>query len=166
VPESAERSVMGVWQRIGLWFLCLLVAVALFSAVLSLGLTIAGSARVGLVVSIFRITMMCALPVWCFCLPFVIAVKNAEGSRIWIVPLSGSLLGPLLVGLWFLILQMGGTNEKLMWQGDPLIGWVGSGLAGMIFAFIVGLLTSSIYVVSLKVLHRRSVEAWRRSAQI
>jgi hypothetical protein len=156
VPESAERNVVSVWGRIGWWFVCLLVAVALFSLLLSLWLAIAGSAKVGLVVPIFRITMMCALPVWCLCLPLVIALKNMEGSRIWIVLLAGGLIGPLLVGFWFLILQMGGAHQQTFWQGGPLIGWAGSGIAGMIFAFIVGLLTSSLYVVVFRVIHRRS----------
>ena len=31
VRESSERSVMSVWWRIGLWFVCLLLAIAFFS---------------------------------------------------------------------------------------------------------------------------------------
>ena len=164
MPESAERRVVSVWWRIGLWFVSLLVAAALFSVLLTLWLMMGGSARSGLAVSIFRVTMMCALPVWCLCLPVVIAVKNTTGWRT--ILLSGSLIGPLLMGLWFLVLQIGGASPQTMWQGDPLIGWLGSAIAGMVFAFIVGLLTSSLYLVVFRSLYRRSVAPSRRSAQI
>lgn len=161
MPESAERSVVSVGRRIGLWFVSLLVAAALFSVLLTLWLMMAGSARPALAVAIFRVTMMCALPVWCLCLPVVIAVKDTTGWRT--ILLSGSLIGPLLIGLWFLVLQIGGASPQTMWQGDPLIGWVGSAIAGMIFAFIVGLLTSSLYLVGFKSLHRRSEAGFRSS---
>jgi hypothetical protein len=165
MPESAERSVVSVWSRIGLWFVSLLVGAGLFSLLLSLWLTMAGSAKIGLAVSVFRITMMCALPIWCLCLPVVMMVKDA-GRRVWTILLIGSLIGPLLIGLWFLVLQIGGANQQAIWQGDPLMGWAGGGIAGMIFALIVGLLTSSFYLVAFRALHRRSVATYRRSAQI
>jgi hypothetical protein len=126
----------------------------------------AGSAKLGLVVPVFRVTMMCALPVWILWLPMVMATKEAEGWKISTLLVGGSLIGPLAMGLWFLVLQIGGAHPQSMWQGDPLIGWAGSGIAGMIFALIVGLLTSSLYVAAFRVLHRRSVAAGRRSAQI
>lgn len=166
MPESAERSVVSVWWRIGLWFVCLLLAIGLFSLLLSLYLKGVGFAKLWFILPVFRVTMMCALPIWCLCLPVVIAVKQAAGWRMWTILPIGSLIGPLAVGLWFLVLQIGGASPQTMWQGDPLIGWAGSGLAGMIFAFIVGLLTSSLYVVAFSVIHRRSVAARRRSAQI
>ena len=166
MPESAERRVVSVWWRIGLWFVSLLIAAALFSVLLTLWLMMGGSARSGLAVSIFRVTMMCALPVWCLCLPVVIALKDLAGWRSWTILLSGSLIGPLLMGLWFLVLQIGGASPQTMWEGDPLIGWLGSSIAGMIFAFIVGLLTSSLYLLFFTILHRRSLEASRSSAQI
>ena len=74
----------------------------------------------------------------------------------WAIWPVGSLIGPLAIGLWFLVLQIGGANPQTMWQGDPLIGWVGSSIAGMIFALIVGVLTSSFYLVIFKALYRRS----------
>jgi hypothetical protein len=166
VPESADRRVASVWWRIGLWFVSLLVAAALFSVLLTLWLMTGGSARPGSAVAIFRVTMMCALPVWCLCLPVVIALKDVAGWRSWTILLSGSLIGPLLMGLWFLVLQIGGASPQTMWQGDPLMGWVGSSVAGMIFAFIVGLLTSSLYVAAFKILYRRSLAVSRSSAQI
>lgn len=164
MPESAKRSVVSVGRRIGMWFVCLLVAVGLFSLLLSLFVDSVGLDRLWFVLPIFRVTLMCALPIWCLCLPVVMAVKDAEGWKIWTIVLSGSLIGPLLVGLWFLLLQIGGANPQILWQGGPLTGWAASGAAGMFFAFIVGLLTSSFYLVALKFLHRRSMAAYRKSA--
>jgi hypothetical protein len=129
-----------------------------------------GFAKPWFVLPIFRVTLMCALPIWCLCLPVVIAAKQAEGWKMWAILAAGSLIGPLTIGLWFLVLQIGGASPQTMWQGDPLIGWIGSSIAGMIFALIVGVLTSSFYLVTFKALYRqsvrRSVAAPRGSAQI
>jgi hypothetical protein len=162
--NSAGHSTLSTGRRVALWFVSLLTAVAFFSVFLSLWLTTADSGKAGLIVPIFRMTMMCALPIWCLCLPLVIVMKSLEGWRMWTILLTGSLLGPLLVGLWFLLLQMGGASQPMVSQGDPQLGWAGSSIAGMIFAFIVGLLTSSTYLMGIK-LHRRSV-ADHRSASI
>jgi hypothetical protein len=93
-------------------------------------------------------------------------MKDAEGWRLWIILVSGSLTGPILVGLWFLLLQMGGASPRMLWQGGPFTGWAGSGISGMFFAFIIGLLTSSLYLVVLKALYHRSVGVHSESAQI
>ncbi len=165
MPESAKHSVVSVRRRIAVWFVCLLVAVALFSLVLSFFMNSVGLDKLWLVVPIFRVTMMCALPIWCLCLPVVIALKDAEGSKMWTILLSGSLIGPLSVGLWFLLLQLGDANPQVLSQGGRLTGWAGSGMAGMFFAFVVGLLTSSLYLVALRILHRRAMAAYGKSAQ-
>ena len=164
MPESAKRSVVSVGRRIGMWFVCLLAADALFSLLLSLFVDSVGLDKLWFVLPIFRVTMMCALPIWCLCLPIVIAMKDADGWKLWTILLSGSLIGPLLVGLWFLLLQIGGANPQTLWQGGPLTGWAASSVAGMFFAFVVGLLTSSFYLVALKRLHPRSMPAYRDSA--
>jgi hypothetical protein len=164
--NSAGHSTLSTGMRVVLWFVSLLTAVACFSVFLSLWLTTAESAKAGLIVPIFRMTMMCALPIWCLCLPLVIAMKNTEGWRMWTILLTGSLLGPLLVGLWFLLLELGGASQPMVWQGDPQLGWAGRSIAGMFFALIVGLLTTSTYLIAIKLLHRRSVSADHRSASI
>lgn len=154
--NSAGFSTLSAGRRVGLWFVSLLTAVVFFSVFLSLWLTAAESGKAGLIQPIFRVTMMCALPVWCLCLPLVIAMKNAEGWRMWTLLLTGSLLGPLLVGLWFLLLELGGASQPVVWQGEPQLGWAGSSIAGMSFALIVGLLTTSTYLMSIRLLQRRS----------
>ena len=106
---------------------------------------------------IIRVTVIFALPVWCLYLPVVIAVKDAEGQRIWAILFSGTLIGPLAMFLWSLILLLRGFNQKAVWLSDPLLGSLGGGIASMIFALIVGFLTTSFYVVGLKILYRRSV---------
>lgn len=161
--KSAERSAVSVWSRIGLWFVCLLIAIALFTLLLSLFLNGVGFGKPWFVLPIFRVTLMCALPIWCLCLPVVAMVKQPRGWRMWTFLLIGSLIGPILVGLWFLVLQVGGATPQAMWQGDPIIGWVGSSIAGMIFALIIGVLTSGLYLIGFTILYRRSM---RRSVVV
>lgn len=148
--ESGERNFLfNVLKRIGLWFISLLLAVAAFSQVFSL--LVAKSALMG---PIFHVTTLFALPVGCLCLPFVIAIKHLEERGIWTILLGGSLVGPALLGVWFLVLVLRGADLESTWNGDPLAG-VG-GISCMFFSWIVGFLTMSFYVAALKVLHRRS----------
>ena len=135
---------MNIVGRIGLWFGCLFFSVALLSLLLS---SLGASAYV-----VFRVTMMFALPVACLYLPFVIALKDAEGRRIWTILLSGILIGPAVPGLLGLFLQLRGQlrgeDVHKVWQGEPLTG-VGLGSA-MIYALIVGFMTTACYVIVLK----------------
>ena len=136
---------MNIFTRIGLWLGSLLLAVTLFSLLSGLLFSSIFSLRGALL--IFRVTLIFAFPVWCLCLPFVVAFKDAEAGRIRPILLSGTLIGPAAVGLWCLILQLKGA--RAIWQGDPLIGVGGS--LGMIFALIVGFLATSFYVIALKI---------------
>ena len=132
---------MNVFGRIGLWFGCLLFSVTLFS----LGW---GAAAY----NVFRLTTIFALPVACLYLPFVIALKDAERRRIWTILLSGILIGPAVPGLLGLFLQLRGQlrseDGHKVWRSEPLTG-LGLGSA-MIYALIVGFLTTVCYVIALK----------------
>jgi hypothetical protein len=141
VLASSWRTVISIGRRVGLSFVCLLLADALFSLILALWLTMAGSARISLAIPVFRVAMIFALPVWCVWLPIVIATKDAEGRKIWTILLSGILVGPASIALWSLILLLRGANQQMVWHGDPLLGDLGGGIACMIFALIVGLFT-------------------------
>ena len=153
--KSAERGAVSLWVRIGLWFVCLPLAIGLFSLLLSRFLLDGvGFGKLWFILPIYWVTMKCALPIWCLCLPVVVKVKQAQGWRMWSILAAGSLIGPLAVGLWFLILQLGGATPQSMWQGDPLMGWIGSAITGMIFASIIGVLTSSLYLIGFTILHR------------
>src|SRR5277367_3846761 len=121
---------MKLLTRIGVWFGCLLIAVALFS-LLFVRLFNAG----GDVILVCRITMMFALPVWFLYLPFTVKLKDAEDRRIWIILVSGILIGPLSLTIWCLILQLRGGDAATIWQGDPLAP---STAECMIFASVVG----------------------------
>jgi hypothetical protein len=162
VPEPSDRRLRSVLIRIGLWLVCLLLSVPLFSLVLALSLASSESAAMSAIFPIIRVTMIFALPVWCLYLPVVIALKDAEQRRIWTILLSGSLIGPLAMLLWSLILQLRGFSQKAIWQGDPLLGWLGGGIAAITFSFIVGLLTTSLYVIALRLMHRRSIASESR----
>ena len=159
---SSWRTVISIGGRVGLSFVCLLLADALFSLLLALWLTMGGSAHISLAVTVFRVALKIALPVWCVWLPFVIAAKNregrdTEGRKIWIILLSGILVGPASIAVWSLIRLLRGANPQMVWHGDPLLGELGGGIACMIFALIVGSFTSLFYVAALKALHRRPV---------
>ncbi|HSU61950.1 MAG TPA: hypothetical protein VLI55_21750 [Bryobacteraceae bacterium] len=155
-------------RRIGLWLGSLLVSVSLFSLSLSLlfsSLSLlfngAWSFRVGAVFAILRVTMTFAFPVWCLYLPFVLALRDAEGSRIWTILVSGILIGPAALALLGLILQLRGGNPHLIWHGDPLLGVLGGIAVMMFFAAIIGFLTTSFYVIALKLFYRRSTVTHR-----
>ncbi len=103
--------------------------------------------------------MIFALPAWCLYLPFVIALKDAEERRIWTILASGILIGPASLVAWGLMLQLRGGDPDTIWRGDPLAFGIGGAL---IFALVVGFLTTSFYVIALKVFHRRSTAAKSR----
>jgi hypothetical protein len=133
---------VNVLIRIGLWFGCLLVAVAIFSLFFVRLFSIGSD-----VIAIFRITMMFALPVWFLYVPFIVVLKDAEDRRIWIILVSGILIGPLALILWSFILQLRGSNANT----DPLAG---STAGYMIFSSVVGLLAAAIYGFFLKAIYR------------
>jgi hypothetical protein len=66
-------------------------------------------------------------------------------------------IGPAAIAGGALIAQLKGGDATAIWNGDPLTG-LGAGL-GMIFASIVGFLTTIIYVIALNNFTRRSTEA-------
>lgn len=138
-------------SRIGLWLCSLVVAVLLFSLLLSLGMGGAGA-----IFPIFRVTMTFALPVACLYLPVLIGFRDTEERRMPIVLLGGVLIGPVAMALWCLVLQWRGGDMHAIWHGDPLIGM--GGFVAMLFALVVGSLTTLFYVFGLKA--RRHV--WAR----
>jgi hypothetical protein len=137
---------MSTFSRIGILFGSLLLSAILFS------LSFIELFRAGASLPIFHVTIVFALPVWCLYLPFVIALKDAEARRIWIILFSGILIGPASLAFWCLILQLRGGDPYTIWHGDPLTGL--GGIAAIICALIVGFLTTSLYVLALRVLHR------------
>jgi hypothetical protein len=137
--------------RIGVWFGCLLIAVALFSL-----LYVRLFNGVGDVMFVCRITMMLALPVWFLYLPFTVKLKDAEDGRIWTILVSGILIGPLSLITWAFILQLRGRD---VWQSDPLAPSIA---ACMIFASVVGLLATAIYGISLKAIYRLTTHSFER----
>ena len=142
---------MKILTRIGLWFGCLLIAVALFSLLFIF--IMGGRLTLGAVVWVYRITMTFALPVWFLYIPFIMRLKDAEDRRIWIILVSGILIGPLALTVWCLILQLRGGDARDIWQGDPLAP---STAACMIFASVVGFLATAIYGISMKAIYRLS----------
>jgi hypothetical protein len=98
--------------------------------------------------------MLFALPVWCLYLPFVILIKDAEQRQSWILLVSGVLIGPATIACCALVSQLRGGDVDTIWHSDPLTG-LGAG-SEMIFASVVGFITTVIYVIALKTFARRS----------
>jgi hypothetical protein len=148
MPRSGERRLIKASGRIGLWFSSLLVAGLLFSVLFSRILGGAGS-----IFLIFRVTMTFALPVGCLYLPVLIALRNREEQRMPIILLGGILIGPASMALWGLVLEWSGGDTHTIWHGDPLTGM--GGFVAILFALIVGCLTTFFYYWGLKAtLHR------------
>ncbi len=134
---------MNTRGRLGLWFGCLVLAIAAFSIFLGV--------PVGMDV-ILRITLVFLLPAWLLCIPLIVAFKDAENARIWIILLSGAVIGPLVLVIWCIILQLRGGDAYTIWHGDPVAPGTSVFMA---FAAIVGFVLTAIYGISLKILHRR-----------
>jgi hypothetical protein len=134
-------------ERVFIWLRSLFLAVSLFSLFLSRG------ASVESMVFIFKVTITFALPSWFFYLPLVFLLKDAEERRGWVLLATGFLIGPASMFLWALILQLRGENAHLIWKGDG----EGNGfVANAICAFIVGCLTTGLYVTNVKLISQRT----------
>jgi len=128
-------------RNIGLWFLSVLLSVGIFSLVCA-------AFDWGVAASDFRITMKFALPVACLYLPVVITRRDAAKWRMLVIAGSGIVIGPAFIVLLALIAALRGKPDVI--KGDPL----GFGLvACLIFAFIVGSLTTALYITALKLVH-------------
>ena len=150
------------FRRIGLWLCSFVVAVTLLSLLCCLPFSFRSFAVIFQFTSVLRwflslvlqITTILALPVWLLYLPFVVAVKDAEGPRLWIILTSGTLIGPACLTILGLILQLGGGDAHSIWHGD---GGISLGIVqSMPLAFGVGFVSASLYVIGLRAIHRRS----------
>jgi hypothetical protein len=129
--------------RVGFWLGSLLVSVLVFTLFFGAGRA---------VIFIYRTTMILAFPVWCLCLPLIVKLRDTEGTRIWIILGVGAVVGPFALALWCLVLQLRGGDAYTIWHGDPLAP---STAMFMLFASFVGLLTSSMYAITLKLIYRQ-----------
>ncbi len=141
---------VGALKRVGFSLGALLVSVTLFCVLFTL---VSGSLGTrGSFPFIFLGTLVFALPVWCLYLPFILKLKDAEGRRRWIILVTGTLIGPVAMGLWAaaLLLNTLGLQRIVYEAGDlrPIGALMG-------FAFFVGCLTSAFYVLALRRMLRR-----------
>jgi hypothetical protein len=124
-------------RNIGLWLLSVLLSVSLFSWGFP-----------GLFARNFLITMKIALPVACLYLPIVIMQRDAEEGRMRVIAGSGIVIGPAYLVLRGLILAM--LGEPGVFERDPVAP---GPVAFLVFAFIVGSLTTILYITALKLVH-------------
>jgi hypothetical protein len=127
---------MRATSRILLSFCSLLLAVAIFSAILG---------KLESWLFIFKVTLLVALPVWTINLLILFLFKNDRNDR-WIVPALGALIGPVCLTLWSGVLVLRGSNWLSIWNGDPEAGGLKSWL---ICASLIGLGTNSFYTLAL-----------------
>ena len=119
------------------------------SVLLSVGVFSVCMGLVGSVVAIFSVTIMFALPVSLLYLPVVTTIEGTARWRKWILLLSGSLIGPIVIAIFAVMLRLGGSDPDKIWRGDPLTG-LGAG-SGMMLAGIVGGMAALIYVIASKI---------------
>ena len=149
---------MGAFRRIGLSFGLLTLSIALFSLFFSLRFHVSLSSSPILFSSssfllVFNLTLKAAFPIWLLCLPFVVALKDAEEWRFWTILAIGTLIKPIYLAFEGFILQLQGEDMVTIWRGDR----IGPGIEQrMMFAFFIGLLTTSFYVIILRHVRRRS----------
>ena len=158
MPLPTKYGSPPLYRRIVLWFVSVLLAIAFFTLPFALVFTQSTSnpsEAVYFFFSIFSIALIFALPVACLYLPLVITFSSAENSRPWAMLIVGALIGPIAMLLWYCILLLRGNNAHGVWYGDPVIGMLGSAPAAMIFAFIVGTITTLIYLLLLRISSRR-----------
>jgi hypothetical protein len=132
-----------------MWFGSVLVAVSLFSLLIITVFPI--GFQLGLLVA-----TIVALPVLCLSLPMVLILQNTDGRRGRLILFTSTLIGPVSIVLWCLLLQIKGADPTSVWKGDPLTG-IG-GLWGTVFALVVGFVAGCCYVTGLKMVRRRSTE--------
>ncbi|MCL4793481.1 MAG: hypothetical protein KJZ84_02905 [Bryobacteraceae bacterium] len=144
---------VSTFGRAGISLGALLASVALFSVLFTLVFGRAGAFTLDLFPTVFFTTMTIAVPVWFLYLWLVLALEDAEGWRFWVILATGTLIGPVSQGVWGLLQIESGSDPHRVWQGDPLIG-LGLG-ARMVFAMIVGCMTSAFYGLALRRMHLR-----------
>ena len=101
---ARTRNPLNTWGSVGLWFILLILSVTITSLLLG---GVKGFAL------IFYFTMLFAFPIWCLCVPIVIALKDAEESSILIILFNGILIGPASLALWCLGVQLSGGEVRM-----------------------------------------------------
>ena len=144
-------ALISVPRRVGLWIYAFLLAVSLFGLLFCLVIDTEWTAQ-GLptttvkdLLAAFLVdslaTLVYALPGAFLYLPLVIGLKDAEGHRIWIILITGTLMGPAAMAIWCLFFQY------------PLPA--PAGLTILLFATIVGSLAALFYAIALRFVYRR-----------
>jgi hypothetical protein len=137
-------SNLGTSARVVLSFGCVLLATGLFNlrGISSYRLDI------GIRFDFFVLTLLFALPGWLLCLPLVIAFKDAESWRGWVILIVGVSIGPGFILAWRLLTMPNGGHFTRQGDGYSLLA-----------STIVSFLTTIFYVLTLKIIHRRSASS-------
>lgn len=145
--SSTSAKLKGAFIRVGLWLVSLLLADAFFNLCDAFSILFRGP---GIVPNLlFVMTIIYAFPAWLLFLPIVIALKDAEGRRIWSILVAGFLIGPLSLLLLYMAIRLVYGGPQPAGSHNPPTGG-----EMLLFAVIVGSLTTSFYVIGLKILHK------------
>lgn len=139
-------------KRVGFSLGALLVSVTLFCVLFTLVFGRLGSFNVDSFLFTFLATLVFALPVWCLYLPFILKLKDAEGWRLWVILVTGTLIGPVAMGLWAAVLLLNTFGLQRIVYSTHDLSSIG---ALMGFAFFVGGVTSAFYALALRRMLRR-----------
>ncbi|MFT4111742.1 hypothetical protein [Silvibacterium sp.] len=146
--ESGRQRTLNVLKRSGLWFGCVLTAMALFSACMMLAPPFHWDWD-GYVL-VYRITSILALPVALLFLPAVLRFRQASAPQMLAILSSGVLVGPVALVLWSQVMIWHGANADMVWHGDPEVGFGIWGEAK--YAALVGFLSTTLYILSFRAL--------------
>lgn len=98
-----------------------------------------------------------ALPVWILALPFVVALKDAEGWRGWLALLIGTALGLLAI-----VLLLKSARGPLTWDYVArLLFHRRNGDFPLVVSLPISMLTGAFYVIGLRQATERKASAQR-----
>ncbi len=86
------------------------------------------------------------LPGWLIALPLVLSINRTDGWRLWLLAILGTLIGPVLVGIIGLVITL---------NSPPTTTWNSGALDFAYVATAISVLTTAIYLISLKALSRQ-----------
>ncbi len=155
---------MRVLIRVGTSFACLLLSAACLGLLIGASVVLRTPGACATLAPCFLnssyfgilVTIWWALPAWCLFLPVAIAFKDAEERRVWVIFSIGILVGPVSLVLWQMVAQRACGNS----YGNSYMTCLFHSLTDppvmlfLVLALIVGSLTTCLYVLALKILHK------------
>lgn len=131
------------WRRVALSFLSALTA----ELILGISFGIPGDKHLLFerVFGFVYFASILVIPGWLLSLPLVISFNRIDGWRMWVLAISGSLIGPVIMGAIYL------QSEFTM---PSTTTWAPGSINFAYMATAISVLTTGIYLTTLKLLSR------------